>query len=153
MADYNLEEDFPNLRESGWEKTSEPATEYNCVAWALYDTGQWWERMGRRIRGYFWPEDIARDDTIESWVRVFELHNYKTCDDRDVEPGFEKIAIYAKESEPTHVARQLETGAWTSKLGPDEDITHNTLEALEGECYGEAVVIMKRRRWVPTGSG
>ncbi|MCI0637958.1 MAG: hypothetical protein L0Y72_23715 [Gemmataceae bacterium] len=36
---------------------------------------------------------------------------------------------------PTHAARQLPTGRWSSKLGPSEDIEHD-LHALEGEIYG-----------------
>lgn len=38
--------------------------------------------------------------------------------------------------EPTHMARQLPDGTWSSKLGPNEDITHFTLDALES--YGRA---------------
>lgn len=44
---------------------------------------------------------------------------------------------------PTHAARQLHSGAWTSKLGNAEDIEHE-LHALEGEIYGTVVVIMNR---------
>ena len=53
-----------------------------------------------------------------------------------------KIAIFGmKESDgsvsPTHAARQLESGEWTSKLGKDfEDIPHTTLDALNGPVYG-----------------
>ncbi len=43
-----------------------------------------------------------------------------------------------------HVARQLKEGMWTSKLGPDEDIEHNTLDALEGELYGAVTQVLKR---------
>ena len=44
------------------------------------------------------------------------------------------------------LARQLASGTWTSKLGPDEDISHHTPAALEGALYGTVVVLMKRRR-------
>jgi hypothetical protein len=44
---------------------------------------------------------------------------------------------------PTHAARQLTSGAWTSKLGNAADIEHE-LRALEGEIYGVVALILKR---------
>lgn len=46
---------------------------------------------------------------------------------------------------PTHVARQLDDGKWTSKLGSNEDIIHHTLDGLEGEKYGQVTTIMTRK--------
>lgn len=59
--------------------------------------------------------------------------------------------IVSHRGEPTHAARQLPSGAWTSKLGEWEDIEHDTLEALEGsegrgEAYGRVALILKRER-------
>jgi hypothetical protein len=60
-------------------------------------------------------------------------------------PGFEKIAVFADDDGvPTHAARQLSSGAWTSKLGQAEDIQH-PLRSLEGEIYGKVAIILKRR--------
>jgi hypothetical protein len=50
------------------------------------------------------------------------------------------------------MSRQLPDGTWTSKCGPNEDITHNTLDALEsygpaygsGDTYGCDVLYMRR---------
>jgi hypothetical protein len=44
---------------------------------------------------------------------------------------------------PTHAARHLPDGQWTSKLGRWEDIEHR-LPHLEGETDGAVVKIMKR---------
>ncbi len=41
------------------------------------------------------------------------------------------------------MARQVESGLWTSKLGSLEDIEHS-LEALEGSVYGAVAVLLKR---------
>ena len=41
------------------------------------------------------------------------------------------VAIYQSGGLPTHAARQLSDGNWTSKLGPNIDITHS-LSGLEG---------------------
>lgn len=143
--DYNLEEDFPNLAASGWRLASESAP-YNCVAYGLHDTQQWWEYGPIPVRGYYWPPGVRQDNSIESWIQVYEIHGYRRCDNTDLEQGIEKVAFYVKDGEPQHVARQLESGVWISKLGPDEDIEHNTLEGLVGETYGKVEIIMKRLR-------
>lgn len=142
--DYNLEELFPNLAASGWHLASEPTSQYNCVAFRLHDTRQWWQRVA--IRGYYWPPGVRQDESVESWVEVYEIHGFRRCDNADLEQGFEKVAIYVRDGEPEHIARQLESGVWTSKLGEYEDIEHNTLEGLMGESYGRAEIIMKRPR-------
>lgn len=144
MAEYNLEEDFPNLAASGWVETSDATARYNCVAFGVHDTNQWWELIAVPIKGYYWPPGVKRGDTVESWIQVYELHGFRLCEDAVLEPGSEKVAIYEKHEEPMHVARQLKDGTWTSKLGPDEDIEHNTLDALEGELYGAVIKILKR---------
>lgn len=70
---------------------------------------------------------------------------YALCKNAGYEDGFEKIAIYVDSNgKPTHVARQLSSGHWTSKLGKLEDIEHKTLESLSGSQYGTVAVIMKR---------
>ena len=56
-----------------------------------------------------------------------------------------KIAIYVNpDGKPTHAARQLSSGQWTSKLGQLEGIEHNILEGLTGSEYGTVAVMMKR---------
>jgi hypothetical protein len=45
-------------------------------------------------------------------------------------------------------ARQLSTGKWTSKLGRDMDIEHDSPEVLNGPAYGEASIFMKKRVYV-----
>jgi hypothetical protein len=45
-----------------------------------------------------------------------------------------------------HLAKQLDSGGWTSKLGKDEDIWHDNLEALEGPAYGTVGKIFRKPR-------
>ncbi len=87
-------------------------------------------------------------ETLESFVAAFNTLGYQLCDFSDaLEPGFEKVAIYAKaDGRPTHMARQLETGVWTSKLGEGCDIEHDALSGVEGVAYGRAVQMLKRPR-------
>ena len=56
----------------------------------------------------------------------------------------EKIALYAREGVPTHAARQLPGGGWSSKLGPNVDIEYATLEAIGGGVYGEPIAVLSR---------
>jgi hypothetical protein len=107
---------------------------------------EWWE-PGLPVSPFRWLDGIGAG--IEGWIRVFEAHGFALCraDETQLEPGFEKIAIYVAErtAEPTHVARQLPTGAWTSKLGPMEDIEHPSLDEFCGREYGRVGPILKRK--------
>ena len=55
-----------------------------------------------------------------------------------------RVAQATSDGEPTHAARQLPNGKWTSKLGRWEDIEHD-LEGLTGEMYGSVQQILKRQ--------
>jgi len=146
MADRlpHLERLFPALANSGYSKSSDEDPAYNCVAFAVHDTGQFWQKVA--VRGYYWPLD--RDDRLEDWIRALELNNYVVTDNWDLEKGVEKVSIFVnKDGVPEHVARQLESGIWTSKIGRREDIEHSHLAALEGLEYGKATVVMKRSRF------
>jgi hypothetical protein len=135
-----LEEDFPGLRNGEYAVTSPIDPGYNCVAWAVGDTKFFWYDAG--VNGYYWPPGVSAD-TLAGWIEVFGYHGYRLCADSSFELEFEKIAIYALETEPQHVARQKSTGVWSSKMGSGHDIEH-TLESIEGEIYGSVQVIMKR---------
>jgi hypothetical protein len=75
---------------------------------------------------------------------LFSSIDYSCCEDASYEKGFQKIALYIKDGVPTHAARQLPTGKWTSKLGPDIDIEHDCPEVLNESVYGVASIFMKR---------
>ena len=141
----NLEDLFPNLRPGNYEITSQADTRYNCVAWAIGDSSAWWENLP--AGGYYWPAAAESSETVAGWIQVFVLSGYSACESGDPEPGFEKVAIYVNDTgEPAHVARQLISGRWTSKLGGFQDITHHSLEAIEMPDYGRASVFLKRNR-------
>ena len=154
MADQYLSPDleaaFPNLRRGEYRKTSEKTVSYNCIAHAAeVDDLWWWPADGP---GIFWPPEAPKEETVESFIQAYAAIGYAVCEsgNRDLEPGFQKVALYVDEDGvPTHAARQLLTGEWTSKLGRSEDITHRTLEALESSedsvlGYGSAALIFRR---------
>ena len=77
-------------------------------------------------------------------MQLFEQLGYEECISDELEHEFEKIAVYARLGKGQHVARQLDDGLWTSKLGDLEDITHS-LRGLEGTEYGKVEKIMKSK--------
>jgi hypothetical protein len=134
---------FPRLVPSSFQVTSVQDAVYNCIAWAAGVTNAWWWPLPNPADAY-WPAGIARVRTLEVFREVFESLGYSLCPGEALEAGFEKIALFADVGGlPTHAARQLANGRWTSKLGKAEDIEHN-LNDLEGDLYGKVVLVMKR---------
>jgi hypothetical protein len=87
---------------------------------------------------------VPREKTLEAVQAAFAALGYAVCEDADPEPGYEKVSVFASAvGFPTHAARQLESGRWTSKLGQLERIEH-ALRDLEGIEYGSVVRVMKR---------
>jgi hypothetical protein len=136
-----LEQAFPALRDSGYAVTSPPTDEYNCVAWAAgrNDVWMWPDLMGVG----FWPAEVRREESLEAFVEAFGAFGYSRCESDALESGVEKVAVFAAQIRPTHVAVQLGDGRWSSKCGRYEDIAHS-LRALEGPIYGEVTVILSR---------
>ncbi|MGV8083313.1 MAG: hypothetical protein AB2L09_06760 [Coriobacteriia bacterium] len=139
-----IEKVFPSLAETGYRVTSRRTSSYNCVAWAAEDHSQWWEPDAYGI--YYWPDSASREWTLSALIEAYTSIGYTICDIPDLEPGVQKIAPYVLPTGvPTHVARQLGTGMWTSKCGQLEDIEHN-LYAFAGTAYGDPIVFMARQR-------
>jgi len=134
------ESEFPNLNLHSYKITSNADPRYNCIAWAYGNNNKWFWPMKR----CYWPANITREETIEAFIELFTSIRYQCCNDHLFEPGYEKVAIYALNDIPTHAARQQHNGRWTSKLGNDIDIEHDTLDCLDGPIYGNTVIIMKR---------
>lgn len=137
----SLEQYFPNLQQLSYRVTSPPNPQYNCIAWALGDRDNWWWPDPAGL-GY-WLKDVPREESLRSFELAFATRGFLLCEDANTEPGIAKIALYANGEQPTHAARQLENGMWSSKLGPLEDIEH-TLDGLEGDLYGTVRLIFRR---------
>ncbi len=140
-----LSEYFPGLRSGGTRITSPATVEYNCIAWAAGDDARWWWPDVTEL-GY-WPEAVIREESIKAFVMLFASLGFTETETSTLESGVEKIALFGIGTKPTHAARQLPNGVWTSKLGPWEDIEHS-LQALTGDVYGEVVRVFRRsKRW------
>jgi hypothetical protein len=144
----HVERLFPGLRGKAWKITSLPESQYNCIAWSASDTAQWWW-PGDPADGYYWPEGVEKAETLAAFIAAYALMGYAECVDSAQEPGYEKIALFATpDGIPTHAARQLPNGRWTSKLGRLEDIEHELLDVC-GQIYGSVVKVVRRLQ--PTG--
>jgi hypothetical protein len=129
---------LPNLTVDNYRITSPTTWDYNCLAWAVGVTDAWWWP----VPGRFWPPGIPREETLDAVVAAFGTRGFSPCAGADFEAGLEKIALYAAGDIPTHAARQLPNGWWTSKLGPSFDIEHDTPEAVAGGAYGDPVAFL-----------
>ncbi|MFZ1519448.1 MAG: hypothetical protein WAU11_11765 [Ignavibacteriaceae bacterium] len=137
ISDYR----FPNSISDPFVKTSEPTYRYNCIAWSVGDDTKWWWPH----KDTFWPDDLQKEETLEAFIRLYARMGYELCDHPDYEDNYEKLVLFADDaSNPTHAARQLPNGKWTSKLGPSEDVEHSLKSVSDGE-YGKPVVYFKRK--------
>lgn len=137
----DIESIFPNLAGSGYEITGEASDNYNCIAWSLGATSPWW---GYQNTGDYWPPSLPYNQEIGTLIQLFGGQGFSLCDDDALEPGYEKIALYAFVGQFMHVARQLEDGRWTSKPGIREVITHPSPDNLAQSFYGSVHCFMRR---------
>ncbi len=149
VPDELLEAGRPHLRAAGYSRESPATPVYNCFAWAAGQTMAWWEPAAPDIIPHlgptFWPAGVPNELALDSFVQAFSTLGYEECETADLEPGHEKVALYVDaDGDPSHAARQLRSGVWTSKIGELEDIEHPTLRAVEGPAYGRVARILKR---------
>jgi hypothetical protein len=137
----SIQRGFPRLTTS-FQVTSAATPQYNCIAWAAGDLTRWW--WPSLI--YYWQSNVPRVETLDAFIAAFATLGYQLCSDGEIQSGFEKVAIYAENGVPKHMARQLRTGAWTSKLGPAWDIGHLQPGEVGGRNYGYVVCFLSRRR-------
>lgn len=138
----DLGKSFPGLASSPFAITSPATPHYNCVAWAVGDNTRWWWPS----RSGFWPEGLERLETVEAFRAMLAVQGYHECSSDALEPECEKVALFlSAKGTPTHAARQLRSGMWTSKLGHAIDIAHE-LRGLEGKLYGRVQLVFSRSR-------
>ncbi len=141
---------LPGLEVGSYEITSETSDEYNCIAWALGETHRRWDPLG--FVPDYWPQDLPQSDQVVAIQAALAMRGFESCDDGTLEEGVEKIALFADGSTIKHVARQLPSGRWTSKLGDHCDVEHELGDLVRirsatwGFRYGEVVAYMGRPR-------
>ncbi len=137
-----LEQDWPNLLTTQYKITSPHTPNYNCLAWAIQEDDRWWSPLPED--DYYWPEGVPREVSVTTFVKAYKTIGFLVCESGELEENVEKLAIYAtSDGKPQHIARQLPSGLWTSKLGRLEDIEHE-LAGLSGKLYGTVCKFMAR---------
>jgi hypothetical protein len=132
------ENDFPNL--VNWTCKSKRTRNYNCFAFAIGDETRRWEPYG-----YYWPQGAKKGFTVDCLIEAYKTEGFEICADGSLAEGREKIAIYTNDHGGfLHAARQESDGHWSSKLGDEEDIVHESPESLAGDDYGQPRYFMKR---------
>ncbi|MBC6418616.1 MAG: hypothetical protein GDA44_07390 [Prochloron sp. SP5CPC1] len=145
-VDVWLANHCPNLFPDQYQIISPKTSDYNCIAWAAEEDDRWWDPTDPY--GY-WLDEVPRELTLAAFIKLYQMLGYESCDSAKLEPGWQRVAIYTRnngdpdDAQPTHVARQLPNGRWTSKIGELEDIEHE-LNGLRGFYYGKVTQILKR---------
>ena len=142
VADAVIRAKFPKLQNDYCKVTSQPTLDYNCIGWAAGDSDNWWWPSDDS----YWPNNVPRVNSIENFILAFQTLGYEKCDNGNFEARYEKVALYAVANIPQHMARQLPSGKWASKLGPQWDIQHSQAESVENNEYGQIVLYMRRPR-------
>src|SRR5437868_199526 len=93
-----LPSDFPNLTPADFSVTSPYDVSYNCIAWAARDTTRWWWPSDLSLSPDYWPDGVAREETVEAFVAAYGTMGYERCRDGRLEAGFERIALYVDSS-------------------------------------------------------
>ena len=127
-----------------FQKTSPEDKKYNCIAWAAEDDKNFWWPIG----GY-WPQGIPREETMAAFIQAYQQMGYEICNNDLQEMGFQKVALFAdKNGKPTHAARQLANGRWTSKLGRNIDVEHDLRVLAQVmpvlSSYGDVAAVLRR---------
>ena len=138
--ELKLPKEFPNTNIEPFVITSPKANAYNCIAWAYEDNTKWYWPDEYS----YWPDSVIKEATINALIALFQKKGYEVCNNYELESNYKKVAIYAdSENNPTHAARPLANGDWTSKLGRGNDVTH-TIESMANGFYGNVKVVMKK---------
>lgn len=83
-------------------------------------------------------------------MQAFRTLGFIVCKNGELKTGMEKIALFGTgavgSERPTHAARQLKCGKWTSKPSSSVDIIHANVEDVSGPLYGKVICYMSRVR-------
>jgi hypothetical protein len=130
---------FPHLG-AEFEVLGPASKTYNCIAWTINVTDHW-----------VWPGRKDQPATVSDFDTLYGQHGYRRVSGLNYQrvAGVEKIVLYGKSkadgtTEPTHGARQLSDGSWSSKLGQLPLIRHLEPTDLDGSAYGVPVALYTR---------
>jgi len=126
---------FPNLKDSPWEVTSDPDKHYNCIAWAIGITTEWWWPSTKTN----WPAGVPMELTIEAFAAALATKGFEPCDRADLETGIEKVAVYARAvtCQPTPLAN-LRTGSGPANSDGTATLFIRPLKPWQGQSTAQS---------------
>jgi hypothetical protein len=132
---------FPRLGEE-FEVLAPASVMYNCIGWSLGNTGAW-----------VWPTDGQQPAYLPNFDALYRYYGFRRVKGLEFRrwPGHDKVVLYAVRKsdgsiQPTHAARQMPDGSWSSKLGSLPLIRHLHPNDIAGPSYGVPYVIYVRKR-------
>lgn len=143
MTPEEIRQWWANLKPTDFHFTSRKKKTYNCLRWAMGKKDIWVDMdMIQQMHNL---DPATLDHSANGYAECLnKYYGYEICENGDSEEGFEKVALYEKNGDWTHIARLLPNGHWTSKMGKLEDIEHYTLESLSGRLYGKFALFMRK---------
>lgn len=142
---------FPDLaKDDSFKVTSDCDRLYNCIGFAIGYQDVWISISRDNIPWFWWPDTVPYDDLQDSLVKVFEYFGFEICNNDIPEPGYDKVALYAKDGKWKHAARIIGLDLYHSKLGECYDIHHKSGDVLNtanntSNSYGVPFVFMRRK--------
>jgi hypothetical protein len=140
MSRSDVDADFPSLIGLAFELSDEDFN-YNCLAYALGDTANWWEPP--MAPGQYWPPGFSNDVTVATVEKIIRLHGFTREVEAGVDPETDAIAIFSKGTNWTHFSK-YHKGRRASKLGEGHDVSDVHPQHLEGRLYGTGAKILAR---------
>lgn len=130
---------FPRLGDN-YEVMAPATVTYNCIGWSIGNSRSW-----------VWPRSAGQPVTLSDFDALYRYYGFYRIAGLDFtkQPGLEKVVLFALRKEdgatdPTHAARQLADGSWSSKLGSLPLIRHIKPEDVGGPTYGEPYAVYVR---------
>ena len=59
----------------------------------------WWPDIDPDNDAIFWPPSVPLEETLDAFVAAFATLGYAPASVVEPEPGFEKVALFARDSE------------------------------------------------------
>ena len=70
-----IDEQMPLLAAEGYQVTSGPTEEYNCIAYAVGETDRWWSHVADA--DYYWSEHASHTPFVQSLIEAFAGLGYE----------------------------------------------------------------------------
>lgn len=138
MPEEFYDQDFPDLRMLGFERTSAPDPSYRCLSFAIGETAKnWWPGDYPASSDDFWPVPYSGSGGVAAFLVGLATIGFVPCGSADVEAGYDKIALYALHDEVRHAARRLIRGGKAS-LAPTRT-SHTRLRGWKGRSTGRSL--------------